>query len=155
MRRSVKSASFAAKESIEAALTARPDGRFAVALKGGRTVVLDPAGADTPRVSTWPGHVTVFEGAEAQSFAVPDPEAEAEAGAGDNLRAPMPGLVKIVRAATGEHVAKGQALLVLEAMKMEHTITAPHEGIVAEIAAQGAQVSDGTVLVRFEEEAGA
>ncbi len=40
----------------------------------------------------------------------------------------MPGLVKIVRAAKGDTVTKGQPLLVLEAMKMEHTIAAPHDG---------------------------
>jgi len=37
-------------------------------------------------------------------------------------------------------------------MKMEHTIAAPHDGVVAEIAVEGAQVTDGTVLVRFVEE---
>ncbi|MCB1426154.1 MAG: hypothetical protein KDJ89_10570, partial [Notoacmeibacter sp.] len=51
----------------------------------------------------------------------------------------------------GATVTKGQPLLVLEAMKMEHTIAAPHDGVIAEVAAQGAQVTDGTVLVRFEE----
>ena len=64
----------------------------------------------------------------------------------------MPGLVKLVRAAKGDVVARGQPLLILEAMKMEHTITAPHDGTIAEIAAEGSQVSDGTVLVRFVEE---
>ena len=67
------------------------------------------------------------------------------------MRAPMPGLVKLVRAAKGDAVSKGQPLLVLEAMKMEHTIAAPHDGVIAEIVAEGAQVTDGTVLVRFEE----
>jgi 3-methylcrotonyl-CoA carboxylase alpha subunit len=103
----------------------------------------------------WPGHVTVFAGGAAFDFAVPDPfakAAEAEAGAG-SMRAPMPGLVKIVRAAKGETVSKGQPLLVLEAMKMEHTISAPHDGVVADIAAEGAQITEGTVLVTFEEEA--
>jgi 3-methylcrotonyl-CoA carboxylase alpha subunit len=106
-------------------------------------------------LARWPGHVTVFDGAMSYTFAVPDPLASAdETGAGsDSLRAPMPGLVKVVRAAPGERVAKGQPLLILEAMKMEHTIAAPHDGTVAEIAAEGAQVSDGTVLVRFAEEA--
>ena len=61
----------------------------------------------------------------------------------------MPGFVKLVRVAAGESVGKGQPLLVLEAMKMEHTILAPADGVVAEIVTQGAQVSDGTVLVRF------
>ena len=63
----------------------------------------------------------------------------------------MPGLVKLVRAAAGDSVVKGQALLVLEAMKMEHTIAAPHDGTIAEIATEGAQITDGTVLVRFVE----
>ncbi|TIR94504.1 MAG: 3-methylcrotonyl-CoA carboxylase, partial [Mesorhizobium sp.] len=80
---------------------------------------------------------------------VPDPLAKADeaAAASDSLRAPMPGLVKLVRAAAGDTVIKGQPLLILEAMKMEHTIAAPHDGVIAEIAAEGAQVSDGTVLV--------
>ena len=64
----------------------------------------------------------------------------------------MPGLVKLVRVAKGDAVTKGQPLLILEAMKMEHTIAAPHDGVIAEIAAEGAQVTDGTVLVRFAEE---
>jgi 3-methylcrotonyl-CoA carboxylase alpha subunit len=48
-------------------------------------------------------------------------------------------------------VKKGQPLLVLEAMKMEHTIAAPHDGVIGEIVPEGAQVTDGAVLVRFEE----
>ena len=65
----------------------------------------------------------------------------------------MPGLVKLVRAAKGEAVTKGQPLLVLEAMKMEHVIAAPHDGLIADIADEGAQVTDGAVLVRFSEQA--
>jgi 3-methylcrotonyl-CoA carboxylase alpha subunit len=117
-----------------------------------RTVSVTRAGA-RPRLARWPGHVTVFDGAVGYTFGVPDPLTGAdEAGAGaDSLRAPMPGLVKVVRAAKDDRVAKGQPLLILEAMKMEHTIAAPHDGTIAEIAAEGAQVSDGTVLVRFAE----
>ncbi|MBE0693446.1 MAG: 3-methylcrotonyl-CoA carboxylase, partial [Aquamicrobium sp.] len=100
-----------------------------------------------------PGHVTVFAGAASHTFAVHDPFADAEAAAagGDALRAPMPGLVKLSRAAAGDSVTKGQPLLVLEAMKMEHTIAAPHDGVIEEIVPEGAQVTDGTVLVRFRE----
>jgi len=124
-------------------------GNFPSPLRGGAR------GAEPQRIARWPGHVTVFDGAVSYAFAVPDPLASAdETGAGaDSLRAPMPGLVKVVRAAAGERVAKGQPLLILEAMKMEHTIAAPHDGTIAEIAVEGAQVSDGTVLVRFAEEA--
>jgi 3-methylcrotonyl-CoA carboxylase alpha subunit len=57
-----------------------------------------------------------------------------------------------VRVAKGDAVIKGQPLLILEAMKMEHTIAAPHDGVIAEIATEGAQVTDGTVLVRFVED---
>ncbi|WP_421929279.1 acetyl/propionyl/methylcrotonyl-CoA carboxylase subunit alpha [Neoaquamicrobium sediminum] len=134
--------------------------KLAIAANGNAAVTIDGVTTKQPlatarRAARWPGHVTVFAGAASHTFAVADPFAEAEAAAagGDALRAPMPGLVKVVRAAVGDAVAKGQPLLVLEAMKMEHTISAPHDGIVEEIATEGAQVTDGTVLVRFQEEA--
>ena len=57
----------------------------------------------------------------------------------------------LVRAAAGDSVTKGQPLLVLEAMKMEHTIAASHDGVIADIVAEGVQVTDGVVLVRFVE----
>ncbi|MDQ6436929.1 acetyl/propionyl/methylcrotonyl-CoA carboxylase subunit alpha [Mesorhizobium sp. LHD-90] len=100
----------------------------------------------------WPGHVTIFSGAIGYDFAVPDPlDRTDQAEASGSMRAPMPGLVKLVRAAPGDTVTKGQPLLILEAMKMEHTIAASHDGEIAEIAAEGAQVSEGAVLVRFVE----
>lgn len=76
----------------------------------------------------------------------------AGAGAGDGaILAPMPGRVTAVEVAAGEAVAKGQRLLTLEAMKMEHGLVAPFDGVVAELdAVEGAQVSEGTLLVRVE-----
>jgi 3-methylcrotonyl-CoA carboxylase alpha subunit len=140
--------------TLDAALTAEVGGRFRIEIDGS-VQMLEPASVASGglRQARWPGHVTVFEGAVAHSFVAPDPleAAEDDATGGDNLRAPMPGLVKVVRAETGQSVTKGQALLVLEAMKMEHTITAPHDGEIAEIVAEGTQVSEGTVLVRFAE----
>jgi len=111
-------------------------------------------GNTEPRVAIWPGHVTVFDGAVGYTFAVPDPLAETgdSAASSGSLRAPMPGLVKLVRVAKGEAVARGQPLLILEAMKMEHTIAAPHGGTIAEVATEGAQVSEGTVLVKFADD---
>jgi len=110
------------------------------------------ADGETPAV-LWPGHVTVFTGAASHTFTLDDPldAARDAAGGAESLRAPMPGLVKLVHAGQGETVARGQPLLVLEAMKMEHTITAPQDGVIAEIAVEGMQVSDGAVLVRFAE----
>ncbi|QMU67993.1 biotin carboxylase N-terminal domain-containing protein [Streptacidiphilus sp. P02-A3a] len=62
---------------------------------------------------------------------------------GAGLNAPMPGTVTVVKATVGERVAKGQPLLILEAMKMEHVITAPHDGIVEQLRA----VPGGTVAM--------
>jgi 3-methylcrotonyl-CoA carboxylase alpha subunit len=140
-------------EDISARVSVQPDGRFAVAVDrvAGSTEALS---VHCPRLTLWPGHVTVFEGAVGYTFTIPDPLAradEASAGSG-SLRAPMPGLVKLVRVTKNDAVIKGQPLLILEAMKMEHTIAAPHDGVIAEIATEGAQVTDGTVLVRFVEE---
>ena len=56
----------------------------------------------------------------------------AHAGA-DSLTAPMPGTVTVVKVAVGDEVTAGQSLLVVEAMKMEHVVSAPHAGTVAEL----------------------
>lgn len=56
----------------------------------------------------------------------------AHAGA-DSLTAPMPGTVTVVKVAVGDEVTAGQSLLVVEAMKMEHVISAPHAGTVSEL----------------------
>jgi 3-methylcrotonyl-CoA carboxylase alpha subunit len=63
------------------------------------------------------------------------------------LRAPMPGKIVAAPAKAGDVVAKGQPIVVLEAMKMEHALTAPFDGVVAEFnVAVGDQVTDGAVL---------
>ena len=76
------------------------------------------------------------------------------AAAGDGaIVAPMPGKVTSVDVAQGEKIAKGQRLLTLEAMKMEHGLVAPFSGVVAELTAvAGAQVGEGTLLARIEAE---
>ena len=69
------------------------------------------------------------------------PEAEVEVVAG-GLVAPMPGKVIAVEVAAGDAVAEGQLLMIVEAMKMEHRITAPHAGVVGEVRAHaGDQVA--------------
>jgi 3-methylcrotonyl-CoA carboxylase alpha subunit len=68
-----------------------------------------------------------------------------------DIEAPMPGKVTAVEVAAGDKVAKGERLLTLEAMKMEHALIAPFDGIVAELnATAGAQVTEGTILVKVE-----
>ncbi|QKR98711.1 acetyl/propionyl/methylcrotonyl-CoA carboxylase subunit alpha [Sphingomonas sp. CL5.1] len=67
------------------------------------------------------------------------------------ILSPMPGRVIAVEVAAGDSVSKGQKLLTLEAMKMEHSLVAPFDGIVAELnAATGGQVSEGALLARIE-----
>jgi 3-methylcrotonyl-CoA carboxylase alpha subunit len=74
-------------------------------------------------------------------------DTHAEAG---RLTAPMPGKVVSFAVKAGDTVAQGQALAVMEAMKMEHTIAAPHDGMVAELLyAPGDQVTEGAELIRL------
>jgi 3-methylcrotonyl-CoA carboxylase alpha subunit len=69
------------------------------------------------------------------------------------IEAPMPGKVTAIEVSSGEKVVKGQRLLTLEAMKMEHALTAPFDGTIAELNAKpGAQVTEGQLLVKVDAE---
>ena len=98
------------------------------------------------------GTFHVFTGGSHHVLHYQDPmahagETEAEGG---RLTAPMPGKVVAVLAAQGQAVKKGEPLVIMEAMKMEHTIAAPHDGTVDEILyAVGDQVTDGAPLLAF------
>jgi propionyl-CoA carboxylase alpha chain len=75
---------------------------------------------------------------------LPDPEGQVTPG---SLLAPMPGTVVRISAEPGTAVTEGQPLLVLEAMKMEHSIAAPASGVLTELnVREGQQVVSGTVL---------
>ena len=79
---------------------------------------------------------------------LPGPDDEGRSG---SLAAPMPGRIVQIMSRAGETVKKGQPLLILEAMKMEHTITAPADGVVKEIHfVAGEQVLEGAELVTLE-----
>ncbi|MCB9686135.1 MAG: ATP-grasp domain-containing protein [Alphaproteobacteria bacterium] len=76
-------------------------------------------------------------------------------GAGDDepgaCTAPTPGKVVAVAVTPGDAVTRGQRLVTLEAMKMEHAVLAPHDGVVADVRAEvGQQVAEGELLVRLE-----
>ena len=73
----------------------------------------------------------------------PEPGLAAQAG---SLLAPMPGTVVAVSVSVGDQVSAGDPVLVLEAMKMEHPVTAPHGGTVTEVRAVGEAVDLGAVL---------
>ena len=73
------------------------------------------------------------------------------ASEGGRLTAPMPGKVVSFFVKAGDPVRSGQALAVMEAMKMEHTIAAPADGVVAELLyAPGDQVGEGAELLRLQ-----
>jgi 3-methylcrotonyl-CoA carboxylase alpha subunit len=79
--------------------------------------------------------------------------AEEQAGGSGRITAPMPGAVVAVLVEAGQAVEKNQPLMVLEAMKMEHTLRAPSAGKVANLrVAKGDQVTEGTDLVTVETE---
>ncbi|MGI5288811.1 acetyl/propionyl/methylcrotonyl-CoA carboxylase subunit alpha [Nonomuraea polychroma] len=78
------------------------------------------------------------------------------AGAGDGVvRSPMPGTVLVVKAQLGERVSEGQPLVIVEAMKMEHTVTAPCDGVLSELPVEpGRPVDmDAVLAVVTSEEA--
>jgi 3-methylcrotonyl-CoA carboxylase alpha subunit len=83
----------------------------------------------------------------------PAQRAGAQDAVSGTLAAPMPGKIIQVLVAEGDKVSKGQALVVLEAMKMEHTITAPVAGTIATLHyAPGDQVTDGAELLVLDPE---
>jgi len=130
------------------------NGRFEVGVRmpDGREETCTLSPSQVPAAARWFNNVTLFQGADSFTFSTGDFGATQNgAGNGGQLRAPMPGVVKMVRVAQREKVQEGQPLLILEAMKMEHAITAPRDGIIAEIIAEGSQVADGTVLVQLED----
>ncbi|MBV9351982.1 MAG: acetyl/propionyl-CoA carboxylase subunit alpha, partial [Mycobacterium sp.] len=106
--------------------------RFAVARYGGEIYVDSPRG---------PVHLVALP-------RFPEPGSALQQG---SLLAPMPGSVIRVGAQVGDAVTAGQPLVWLEAMKMEHTITAPTDGVLAELdVSPGQQVEVGAVLARVE-----
>ena len=107
-----------------------------------------PLGADMIGADS----VAVTERGQGRTFTFHAPRPRAGAHAGDGaILAPMPGKVIAVDVAAGDRVTKGQRLLVLEAMKMEHALTAPFDGTVSELAAMaGAQVQVETLLAVVE-----
>ncbi len=98
-------------------------------------------------------HVVVFYEGQAYEF---DRTSRGSVGAaaGDGaIIAPMPGKVTSVEVSKGDKVSMGQRLLTLEAMKMEHGLTAPFDGVVVELNAKaGAQVQVDALLAKVEKE---
>jgi len=123
---------------------------------------VDDRGEVVPVPAVWPDDTYSSAAAPAvalvtqkgQTFAIAlDQERGGDQGttADGAVLAPMPGKVIAVDVVEGEAVTKGQRLLVLEAMKMEHALTAPFDGTVAELkVSAGSQVQVETLLARVE-----
>ncbi|HEY0300822.1 MAG TPA: biotin/lipoyl-containing protein, partial [Rhizomicrobium sp.] len=133
----------AAAQAIDFVVDAR---RKSVALPG-----LPPRRrADVQRLAN--GDVAVMEDGETHVLKPYDPfeAAEASGTAADRVVTPMPGKIIQIFVQPGDAVKRGQPLAVLEAMKMEHTLSAPGDARIAGIdVAVGDQVADRTVVVRF------
>ena len=97
---------------------------------------------------------TVFHAGDTWRLALRDELHELQGEAhGGSLAAPMPGRIVAVLVQAGARVEKGAPLVILEAMKMEHTITAPRAGTVSEIRhAAGEQVAEGSELIVLSED---
>jgi 3-methylcrotonyl-CoA carboxylase alpha subunit len=106
-------------------------------------------GADVVRTGD---ELHIFAGGRHRMLALFDIIAQSSGGdaAGGRLTAPMPGRIIAISASPGARVERGAALLVMEAMKMEHTIVAPADGVIEDILfGVGDQVAEGAELVRF------
>jgi 3-methylcrotonyl-CoA carboxylase alpha subunit len=141
---------------------------YRLTLPGGRSLLargeFAPDGTldadfDGVRLScVWVRHgseINVFDAGGSHRIALVDPlaDASAEEGGGGRVTAPMPGRVTALLVEPGAAVERGQPLMVLEAMKMEHTIRAPQAATVRALRyAVGDQVEDGALLVEFAEE---
>jgi acetyl-CoA/propionyl-CoA carboxylase biotin carboxyl carrier protein len=111
---------------------------------GGGTDLLVTYGGRTIRFAYAVDGATVWLGRGGHAWALTEEQAApvrgGRAAGGDGIvRSPMPGTVLAVHVAPGDTVSAGQAVAVVEAMKMEHTVTAPVAGTVAEVAARAGQ----------------
>jgi len=134
-----------------AALTGLRLGRppAGAALQCGDLLVAASPGGAADRALIVDDTAVVFEAGEALVFRRPCAAGAGEAAAGDGkIVAPMPGKIAHVAVGAGEAVRRGQPLVTLEAMKMEHALAAPFDGVVEAVrCAVGDQVSEGALLV--------
>jgi 3-methylcrotonyl-CoA carboxylase alpha subunit len=111
-------------------------------------------GGDEITLHAGNGGVYAFANGRQAFVELVDPFAQAEAGSAEGdgaIRAPMNGRLVAVAVEDGEAVEAGQRLAVVEAMKMEHALVAPHAGVVRDLAASvGEQVEMGETIMRVE-----
>jgi len=144
------------REQLGFRLNAPDQSRIALTVGGqARTVTLpnDWRERFVSRETTADG-IVVFDEGEALGVQTRSSGSAAGAAGDGAILSPMPGRIIAVEVAVADTVTKGQKLVTLEAMKMEHSLTAPFDGTIAELDAEtGAQVSEGKMLVRVEKAA--
>jgi 3-methylcrotonyl-CoA carboxylase alpha subunit len=121
---------------------------------GGLSVSVDGVAPGDGRVIDAGDTVYVLRGGRQTVVRLQDYSAELSDAGGDGaVRAPMHGKVLAILVDCAAAVRKGQRVAIIEAMKMEHALTAPHDGTVAEIAVGlGAQVAEGALLMHIKKE---
>jgi 3-methylcrotonyl-CoA carboxylase alpha subunit len=133
-------------------LNAEPSVNVEVQSGAARKLVdLTERGTATLHFATVGHEMVVFEHGAAFAFTEPVSLAAVGGAASDGaIRAPMPGKIIAVSVAEGDAVVSGQALITVEAMKMEHTLAAPFDGRAEGVSHKvGDQVAEGTILLRI------
>ena len=116
-----------------------------------RTLMLEESIDATGFATPIDGGVIAYRQGQPYAFTLPNFTGGGHSAHDGDILAPMPGKVIAVDVAEGDAVTAGQRLLVLEAMKMEHALTAPFDGMVAELTVcEGSQVQVEALLVRVE-----
>ena len=144
-------------------LEAQGDGRWIVRVDDvPMELAAEPLGNGAMRLATASGVVVAevtaagnrrFVALDGMDFVLDRETGARKRGAADagSLEAPMPGLVTRVLVAEGDEVKKGQPLLALEAMKMEHVLRSPRDGTVKRVAAKpGEMAAGGVPLIELE-----
>jgi acetyl/propionyl-CoA carboxylase alpha subunit len=133
-------------------LNAAPETHLRLFLDGKPVMAPLPEGDLEADVLMTDTAVVVFEAGETFVLSTTPPEGSLDEASGDGrIVSPMPGKVVGVSVAVGDKVVRGQALMTLEAMKMEHALTAPFDGEVEALSVSpGDQVSEGVTLARLK-----
>ena len=99
-------------------------------------------------------YIVIFDGKQVSvNRVITDFDGSGDEGGAGAITSPMPGKIIQMNVAAGDKVAKGDTLAVMEAMKMEHSLTAAADGVVADVFHEvGDQVDEGVTLIRLETE---
>ncbi|OUR77482.1 3-methylcrotonyl-CoA carboxylase [Alphaproteobacteria bacterium 46_93_T64] len=141
------------------------DGRYVITLPNGEISATVSKAEDGSIRASLDGHivratvvqdslrlVVITDGKQVEINSIKkDYDGSGDEGGAGAVVAPMPGKIIQVAVSAGDTVSSGDALIVMEAMKMEHTLSASADGVVAEVFFEvGDQVDDGTVLIKLE-----